>query len=325
MRYSFVVPIYRDAALAEPFCQSFEEAFQTYLATGDTVPVDIAENVEVIFVNDDATPETSAVLREVCDRYAFAKYIELSRNFGQHIALSCGYRHATGQLVGMLNVDMEDPPDQIPLLLDELERSHADMAVCLRTGGAEPLLRKLSSRLFNWGLNRMTGYSVPLNAGTLRVMRRRPVEMLNDLAERSRFLPGLESWLGFRTVYVETRQRPRQEGQSSYGFRGRLRMGFEAIISFSDLPLRLVVGLGMLISAIGFLLAVFLVASQLFVADYQAGYPSTVVAIVFLGGVQISVTGLASLYIGRILTEVQRRPLYVVRDRYKVQQEGDYE
>jgi glycosyltransferase involved in cell wall biosynthesis len=318
IRYSFIVPIYQDAGLAGAFCSSFETAFQDHLGISE-----IDAEVELIFVNDDGTEATSAILKEVCDEYGFAKFIELSRNFGQHVALSCGYRHASGSYVGMLNVDQEDPPDQIPKLLDALEGSTAELALSLRQGGRIPAFSNGSSRLFNWILNKATGYDVPLRVGTLRVMKRRPVELLNSLAERSRYLPGLEAWLGFRVVYVPTRQQPRTAGRSSYSFRRRLRMAFEAIISFSDLPLRFLVLLGAIISVVGFLLAGFLVLSALFFTAYQAGYPSTMAAIVFIGGLQISVVGLASLYIGRILTEVQRRPLYVVRNRYKIEAERE--
>jgi dolichol-phosphate mannosyltransferase len=311
MQYSFVVPIYRDAELAGDFCASFLKSFQNYLGIDD-----IEKEVELIFVCDDGAPESVALLRQVCDEFAFAKCIELNRNFGQHAALSCGYASATGEFVGMLNVDQEDPPDQIPVLLDALIPSDFDMALSLRD--SRPwTFRQSSSRLFNWLLNKATGARVPVDAGTLRVMRRRSVQHLNSLEEHSRFLPGLESWFGFRTIYVPTTQQPRKAGKSSYSFRRRIRMGFQAIVSFSDLPLRFVVMLGMAVSLVGFVLGGFLVLSKWLFTDYRPGYTSTMAVIVFLGGVQIVVVGVASLYIGRILTEVQRRPPWVVRSTYK--------
>lgn len=313
MRFSFVVPIYKDAALADDFCASFLKSFQNYLGVEE-----IDEQVELIFVSDDGTLESASELRRVCDDYAFAKLVELSRNFGQHLALSCGYANAEGDFVGMLNVDQEDPPDQIPVLIDALIRSDAEMALSLRQPTNAWSMRRLSSRLFNWILNKATGSKVPLEAGTLRVMRRQSVEKLNSLEERSRYLPGLESWFGFRTIYVPTKQQRRQVGRSSYSFRRRIRMAFQAIISFSDLPLRFVVMLGMMVSFVGFLLGVFLVVNKWFFTDYRPGYTSTMAVMVFLGGVQIAVIGVASLYIGRILTEVQRRPAWVVRSFYKI-------
>lgn len=313
LRYSFVVPIYQDEGLAADFCASFQQAISDY--AGET---DISGVAELIFVQDGGSESTTEVLREVCDRNRFAKLVTLSRNFGQHIALSCGYRHSSGHYVGMLNVDQEDPPDQIPRLLQVIEQGHADIVYSLRTVRSSPLHITSSSHLFNWLLNKATGFEMPLNTGTLRVMRRSAVDAMNALPERSRFLPGLEMWLGLRSDFVEIAHRPRSEGRSSYTMGSRLRLGFNAIISFSDTPLRLVTMAGALIALLGFALAGFLVLAQLS-TDYRPGYTSTMVAIVVLGGVQICVIGLASLYIGRILTETQRRPLYVVRERYKIE------
>lgn len=313
IRYSFVVPIYRDAGLAGEFCAEFQRVFRGYLGRDS-----IEDAVELIFVNDDGSDETAGVLRHVCDCYEFAKAITLSRNFGQHTALSCGYVHAQGQYVGMLNVDMEDPPDQIPVLLREIERGDRDIVWGLRRQRHGPIFVQATSLLFSFVLNKATGYDIPLNVATLRVMNRSFVDAYNELTEKGRYIPGLEMWLGFRRGYVDIRHQVRAKGQSSYTFSKRLRMAFEAIVSFSDLPLRFLVVLGSTVALVGIALALFLVIGKVFFADYRPGYTSTISTIVFLGGVQILVIGVASLYIGRILKEVQNRPLYVIRDRYRI-------
>lgn len=311
--YSFIVPIFRDAALAEAFCTEFEQVFQDYLGVDD-----LAEQVELIFVNDDGTAETARLLQEAGERHPFTKVINLSRNFGHHIALSCGYDHAQGQVVGMLNVDMEDPPDQIPLLLDALESGDYDIVVGLRKDSQAPRTARMTSHGFNWFLNKATGYDAPLNAANLRVMNRSFVDAYLRLPERSRYQPGLELWLGFRRGYVSIRQSRRTQGKSSYTFRCRVRLALEAIISFSDLPLRFSVALGAVVALIGLLLAAYLAIGKLFFFDFQAGYTSTITAIVLLGGILIFVIGVASLYIGRILSEVQGRPRYIVRDSFNL-------
>lgn len=311
--YSFVVPIYRDAPLAKAFCVEFEQVFQAYLGAED-----ISDRVDLIFVNDDASAETAGLLRQTCEEHPFAKVLNLSRNFGHHVALSCGYDHAEGDVVGMLNVDMEDPPDQIPLLLDELAKGEHDIVLGLRQQRQSPLIDRVTSRAFNWLLNKLTGYDMPLETATLRVMNRPFIEAYRTLNERSRYLPGLEMWLGFRRHYIPIRHARRTQGRSSYTFRRRLRLAFEAIISFSDLPLRFAVALGALVALAGFLLAGYLALGRLFFRDFQPGYTSTITAIVLLGGVLIFVIGVASLYIGRILSEVQARPLYVVRDSFNI-------
>jgi dolichol-phosphate mannosyltransferase len=256
-----------------------------------------------------------AYLRELANSKPYVRVIDLSRNFGQHIALSCGYRYATGNYVGMLNVDMQDPPNQIPLLLAALHREEVDIVLGLRRDRRSGLLENLGSRAFAWTLNKLTGTDSPLNVATLRIMTRRFVDAYNELQEKSRYIPGLELWIGFRRAYVEIEHRPRTRGRSSYTLKKRLLMAFDSIISFSDLPLRLVVFLGAVIALVGLALGLTIVAQKLFFMDFLPGYASTLSAIVFIGGIQILVTGVASLYIGRILKEVQNRPLYIVKEK----------
>ena len=314
MKYSFVVPIYKDAALAEDFCVEFRKVFRVYLRRED-----IGADVELIFVNDGSPDVDGQVAAEVLDglaaRFDFVRVIELSRNFGQHIAVSAGYHAATGDYVGMLNVDMEDPPDQIPLLLDEIRKGEADLVTGTRAIRHSPWHIRFTSWLFNWLLVQLTGYEVPLNTATLRVMNRTFVDAYNGLTEKSRYIPGLEMWLGFKRAYVAIRHQARTRGQSAYTFGSRLRMTFETVISFSDLPLRIMVMAGTVVATIGVLLTVALIIGRLVLLDFQPGYTSTVSLLVLFGGGQIMVVGLASLYIGRILREVQGRPLYIVRRR----------
>jgi dolichol-phosphate mannosyltransferase len=305
-----VVPIYNDGALAADFAAEFQRVFQRHLGCES-----LQGRVELIFVDDGSrNASVRTLVEEVLPRFPFVRVIELSRNFGQHIALSCGYMHARGRYVGMLNVDMEDPPDQIPLLLEVLERDEADIVHGRYVSRDVTWLNGLTSRGFNALLNWLTGYSVPQDSATLRVMNRRFLNAYNALTEKSRYIPGLEFWLGFRHAYVSMRHQRRKQGRSSYNFRRRLKMALETVISFSDLPLKMAAAFGMFVALVGLLMALVLVINKLFFVDYRAGYTSTIAIIVFLGGIQILVVGLASLYIGRILREVQNRPLYIVRE-----------
>jgi dolichol-phosphate mannosyltransferase len=314
MKYSFVVPIYNDGALAEAFCREFQATFLKYLGVEKLDGV-----VEVIFVNDGSRDDSYRILRdEVCPNYSFVKVIDLARNFGQHIAVSAGYRFATGEYVGTSNVDMEDPPDQLVRMLEEIQKGELDFVGGRYRDRRVSWMNRVTSRMFARVLNRFTGYSVPLDMTTARVMNRRFVDAYNQLTEKSRYIPGLESWLGFRRGWVQIEHRPRLDRRSSYNFRRRLAMAVESIISFSDLPLKTAVMIGFLIAAGGFLMIMAMIIGKLFFVDFRAGYASTISIIVFMGGVQIMVIGLASLYIGRILREVQNRPLYVVRETYRL-------
>lgn len=307
--YSFVVPIYNDAYLAEALCVEFQRTMSAML--GLTV---IAQEIELLFVNDGSGPGNFGVLRDLAKRYQFVHAIDLSRNFGQHIALSCGYRFAKGEFVGMLNVDMQDPPDQIPLLLEAMKREDADIVIGLREHRFSSLLDNLTSNMFGYLLNMLTGKSVPLNAATLRIMNRKFVDAYNQLTEHHRYIPGLESWLGFRHIYCPIRHQARIDGKSSYTFKKRLVMALDSIVSFSDIPLRMAVFVGGAIASFGVLLAIVVIVQKIFFEDLLPGYASLFSLMMFLGGVQILLVGLAGIYIGRILREVQNRPLFLVRE-----------
>ncbi len=309
--YSLVVPIYNDGGLAEDFCVEFEKVFQQYL--GKT---EIATAVELIFVNDGSKNQSMQYLQAMAQQYAFVKVMELSRNFGQHIALSAGYEYASGQFVGMLNVDMQEHPNQIPILLEYIKNNDYDIVFGLREHRFSSAGDRATSYLFNLMLNRLTGNYTPINVSTLRIMNRRFVDAYNSLSEKSRYLPGLESWLGFKHGYVPVSHQERKKGKSSYNFKKRLLMAIDAIISFSDIPLKIVSVVGIFIAILGFFALFFVLISKLFFIDYQHGFASIISTLVFIGGLQILVIGLSGLYLGRILKEVQNRPLFVVRQLY---------
>lgn len=311
MLYSFVVPIYNDGALARDFCIEMKAVFRRYLGHDD-----LARDLEVIFVDDGSSNNSPQLLKEVCDEFAFAKCMLLSRNFGQHIATSAGYRAASGDYVGTLNVDMEEPPRFLPDVLDALKLGDHDIAGGEHQGRPVGFHTRLTSYLFTTVMNRLTGYKTPINATTMRIMTRSAVDVYNGFTEKSRYIPGLENWLGLRYTRVPIEQQPRKAGKSSYNFRRRLRMAYSSVISFSDFPLRLAVKFGLLVAGLGMLLAVGLILQKWLGPSLLPGFTSTFVLIVFLGGVQIAITGVASLYIGRILAEVQQRPLFVVRETY---------
>lgn len=308
MKYSVVVPIYNDGALARDFCLELRRVFSAYLHTDK-----IAAQLELIFVDDGSRNDSARKLKDLCDELDFVKAVVLSRNFGHHTAVAAGYRAAQGEYVAMLNVDQEDPIRFLPAMLDRIAQGDVDIVGCLRR---PPYRVKFTSAWFHRVMNRLTGYTVPQNAGTLRVLTKRATETFAGLAEHNQYFPGLEMWLGLQYAWIETEHEERRAGRSSYNFRKRLRMAIASVISFSDFPLRYAVKIGMSIAGIGAALGLWLIIQRIFFSTLLPGYTSTLVVILFLGGAQIAVTGFASLYIGRILAEVQRRPLFVVREVY---------
>jgi glycosyltransferase involved in cell wall biosynthesis len=303
-RLSIVTPIYKDSALVSSFLAAFERQSFQHVSLR-----------EIIFIIDGSGIEDEIRLTEISRNNPLVKVLILSRNFGQHAALSAGYKEATGDYVCMMNVDQQDPINQIPKLLDPILSDQCDIVCGLRNNRVDGFFKNFSSKAFNYVLNKLTGDSTPLNVATMRIMNRNFLSAFNALTEKSRYIPGLESWLGFRKEYVEIDQKARKEGKSSYNFKSRIIMAFESIVSFSDLPLRIVTVFGLIVAFLGFILLFGLMISKLFFIDYKAGYTSTIGVIVFLSGVQITVIGMASVYIGRILKEVQNRPLYLIREK----------
>ena len=264
-------------------------------------------------MNDGSRDGSQSALREAARTFPFVRVIELSRNFGQHVAVCCGYRFATGDYVAMINADMQDPPDQIPVLAKRLREGDCDIVLGLREERHSSWQEDLTSRAFNTLLNALTGAKTPVNAASLRMMTRSFVNAYNTLSEKTPFIPGLENWLGFGHAYVTIRHQARALGKSSYTFRKRMRLATESIIGFSDLPLRLAVALGSGVTGVGLLLMGWLLVRWLLFADTLPGYASTITVIVLLGGANLMLLGLVGLYVGRILREVQDRPQYVIK------------
>jgi glycosyltransferase involved in cell wall biosynthesis len=304
-KLSIVTTIYKDSYLAERFVEKIKNL---------SLPPAVYLH-EIIFVIDGSGKKDEEKISELADINTKVKMIALSRNFGQHIAISAGYAATSGDYVCMLNVDQQDPPEEIIVLLKQILKGEHDIVYGIRNKRKDTIMNQLSSSLFNIILNKLTGDNTPLNVATIRIMTRRFIDNYNSLAEKARYLPGLENWLGFPKAYIPTAHQPRLSGKSSYNFEKRLKMAINSIISFSDLPLRWISWLGMIFSVIGFLLLILLIFSKLYWINYQKGYISVISSIIFIGGIQIMMIGLSSIYVGRILREVQNRPLYIVKDQ----------
>nr|WP_271872812.1 glycosyltransferase family 2 protein [Rubripirellula sp.] len=303
-----VVPIFQDADLLDDFCLEFETVFSKFLGKQD-----ISEEVELIVVCDGGGRADESTARAICNKFAFMRAILLSRNFGQHIALTAGYNSSRGEAVGMLNVDQQDPISELPKFLMHLAAENLDVVYGIRKKRQGSLMERLTSRYFHLILDKLTDNKTPANISTMRVMSRRFINAYNEFTESQRYLPGLESWLGFDVGYVATLHRNRKKGTSSYTFMRRCKMAVNSILSFSDYPLRLISLVGFLAALTGLASVATIIVMKLCLIDFQAGYPSLISVIVFFSGLVLSSLGFSSLYIGRILREVQRRPTYIVK------------
>jgi glycosyltransferase involved in cell wall biosynthesis len=311
---SLVVPIYNDGWLANDFLERFKEVFITYLNSED-----LDSLVELIFVNDGSKNDSIIEIIDLTKSHKFVKVVDLSRNFGQHIALTAGYQLSKGDYVGMMNVDLQEDVSQFVKLVDFLkENPNYDFALGLREKRNDGVVNKITSYLFHKTLNFLTSDKTPTNSSTVRAMSRSFLNAYLDLTEKDRYLPALENWLGFNHAYLPIIHTERKKGKSSYNLIKRLKMAVNAIITFSDKPIRIAAIIGFIITCFGFLMGLRLVVLKLFYAEMQPGYTSTLTLIIFFSGLQLLFLGLTATYIGKILREVQNRPLYIIKKTYNI-------
>lgn len=310
MKYSFIIPIFNDGYLADAFCFEFQRVFREYLKKQS-----INEDLELIFVNDGSTDNSLELLHKVAKKYSFVKTIDLSRNFGQHIAIICGYHHASGELVGRINVDMQDPPVEVPSLIEVINTGDCDIVIGIQRARQSKLLDVVTSRFFVWFFNILIGGNVPHSTATLRIMTKQYADNYKLINDKMPFLQGLETWFGYRVKYVPTDHLQRLDKKTSYTFIKRLKLALNASIAFSDRPLKYVIYIGLIIATMGFVGIGAIVLRQLFFADLLVGYSSTIAVILLCSGGHILVIGLCGLYVGKILAQVQGRPLYLIREK----------
>jgi len=215
-----------------------------------------------------------------------------------------------------MNIDMQDHPTEIPKLLDAMRHDSLDLVVGQYVMRQSPWLNRATARLYFGFFRFFTGLPLPQNTSPLRVMSRRFVDAYNLLTERSRFPQGLDHWLGFDQKFISIEHRSRSDGKSSYNFWSRLRLGLEGVLYFSNRPLTMIAGLGFCLSVFGLLLAIYVVLAQLFWAEFLPGFASLTAIGLIAFGIQLGGIGVVGLYVARIFTETQNRPLYVVKARY---------
>jgi glycosyltransferase involved in cell wall biosynthesis len=268
---------------------------------------------EVIVVDDGSRDDTAAVMRAFLQAPG-VRYLALSRNFGKEAALSAGLEHALGDVVVMLDADGQHPLALLPQMLAGW-RQGADAVCAVRQNRAdESWAKRLGTRLFYRIVNAGSPVPIPEDAGDFRLMDRRVVDALLALPERNRFLKGLYAWVGFRTEFIRYEPAPRASGQSSFSFARLLALALTGVTAFSTLPLRLWSGLGGLIalSAMGY--GGWIVVDRLVNGNPVPGWPTVVVSLMFFSGVQLLSIGILGEYVGRIFTEVKRRPIYLLRE-----------
>ena len=311
---SVVAPCYNE----EPVIR---ETHRRLVATLENVP---ALDFELVYVDDGSRDATLDHLRAIHRADARVRVLALSRNFGHQIAVTAGLQAASGEAVVVIDADLQDPPEVIPDMLDCWRRG-ADVAYGVRTArDGETAFKRWTASAFYRLLSRLADVPVPLDAGDFRLLDRQVVDAFLAMPERDRFVRGMVAWTGFRQEPVPYRRAARAAGETKWPLRKMLRFAVDGILSFSHAPLRLATWIGFLVSAFALLGIAYAVALRLLTDVWVSGWTLLFIAICFLGGVQLVVLGVIGEYLGRIYSEVKRRPLYLVRERLGFASASDF-
>jgi glycosyltransferase involved in cell wall biosynthesis len=300
---SVVIPIYNE-----------EETLEALYSRLSSVLERIGEDYEVILVNDGSRDGSERLLRAFSARNPRFKSVHFSRNFGHQTALTCGIDHAAGQAIVAMDGDLQDPPEVLPDLL-ALWRQGNEVVYAIRQKRKEGLVMRTAYKTFYWILHKVSYLDIPLDSGDFSLIDRRVVDVLKSMPERNRFVRGLRTWAGFRQVGYEYSREARYAGYSKYNLGRLMKLAFDGLVSYSYVPLRLVSNVGMLVSASALASMAYLLLARGFGDVPIAGWTSTVVIVLFLGGIQLLSLGVIGEYVGRIFEEVKERPHYVVRER----------
>ncbi len=299
---SIVVPIYNEELVIEAM---HSRLLQVLVPAG--------EPFEIIFVDDGSRDASPGMLDSICRSDSRFKAIHFSRNFGHQAAVTAGLHVLKGACAVVIDADLQDPPE---LILEMLAKWREGFEVVYAQRSArvgEGIVKRGTAFLFYRALGKLSEVNVPLDAGDFCLMDRKIVDLLNSMPERNRYLRGLRAWLGFRQTAVTYERPARFAGVTKYSSRRMFALAIDAVFALSKTPLRIATWLGFLASGASFVLALAFIAERLFGSGYIArGWASTIVVVLFLGGVQLICLGVIGEFVGRIYDEVKQRPLYVV-------------
>jgi glycosyltransferase involved in cell wall biosynthesis len=279
---------------------------------------------EIVLVNDGSRDHTLALMHALREHDPHVSVVDLSRNFGKEIALSAGLDHTKGEVVVVLDSDLQDPPELIPQMLD-IWREGYDVVYGTRTvREGESWFKKATASYFYRLIKQVSRVDIPKDTGDFRLMSRRAVQALSKLREEHRFMKGLFAWIGYPSKAFLYRRDPRAAGETKWNYWKLWNFAIEGITSFTVAPLKVSTYLGLFVAVVSLVYAVFVIWKAMMYGDPVRGYPSLMAVILFLGGVQLVSVGLLGEYVGRIFNEVKRRPLYLVNRLIGSELAGDY-
>ena len=310
IRYSLVVPVFNE-----------ESVLAVLVRRLDILMGQLDGPVETIFVDDGSSDCSPIVLQALARHDQRYRYVGLSRNFGHQVAITAGMDAAAGEAIVVMDADLQDPPEIVIEMIGKWKEGYEVVYARRLSRAGESTFKRTTARLFYRLLGRISSVSIPADVGDFRLIDRKVLDALRGMPEQDRFVRGMIAWLGFRQTEVAFHRLPRLAGQTKYPLLKMIRLAVNGALSFSDAPLRLAIWFGLSVSAGALLYGLYVISLWSTDSHLVTGWSSTIVVISFLCGINMLMTGIMGLYIGRIHAEVKRRPLYVVSQKLGFERE----
>ena len=306
-KISIIVPCYNEEEVIDLF----------YKKVSEIVLSKIKEKYayEILFIDDGSKDNTLSILKKLKQSDDNIRIISFSRNFGKESAMYAGLENCIGDLVVIMDADLQHSPEKILEMIEGINEGFDVVTTVRINRKGEKKIRSAFSRLFYKLMHGSTNIPMKQGSQDFRMMTRQVVDSILQLKEYSRFSKGIFSWVGFNVKYIETENQPRAAGKSKWNFMGLLNYAKEGIISFSTMPLKFSITFGLIISLLAIILGIIVLCQTLILGKEVPGYASTIISVLFMGGVQLISIGILSEYIAKIYMEVKNRPKYIIKDK----------
>ena len=283
----------------------------------------ISDDYEIIFVNDCSKDNTLEVIKQLSKKDSHVKYISFSRNFGHQIAVSAGLDLCKGEAVVIIDADLQDPPELILEMYEKYKEGYKVVYAKRKSREGETWFKKITAKLFYRFLSAMTSIEIPVDVGDFRLIDKVIVKHLRNMPEKSKYIRGQISWIGYKQTFVEYHRDARLYGKTNYPLKKMIRLAFDGITAFSDKPLKMASAIGIISAILSLLAIVYALISHFIFDSAVSGWTSLIISVLFIGGVQLITIGIIGEYIARINNDVRNRPLYIIEEENIENQENN--
>jgi glycosyltransferase involved in cell wall biosynthesis len=302
-KISVIIPIYNEQNIIPELYKRLKESVEQ-----------ISANYELIFINDGSKDNSLPELVKLSEADDYVYFINFSRNFGHQVSVTAGLDYCSGDIVIIIDGDLQDPPELIPALYKKYTEGYEVVYAKRMHRKGETFLKKFTAKMFYRLLKQITSIEIPLDTGDFRLMDKKIVDYLKQMPEQNKFLRGQIAWLGFKQTFIEFNRDERKHGKTNYSYRKMFRFAMDGITSFSDTPLLFVTKIGFGVSLFSFLVILYAFYSYFILHRVITGWTSLIISTMFIGGIQLISVGIMGEYISRINKNIQSRPLYIIED-----------